>query len=71
MDVTVTFNRVSFENEDDITDFEGFDSKTDIAIVLTQYVDSIKDKLPEEVTVESVKGLINKKSLEFKQSLLT
>lgn len=70
MDVSILFNQPSLINEEDMEDFGGFDNKTDIAVVLHQYIDSIKDKIPEEVTIESVKDLINRKSVEFKQSSL-
>jgi DNA repair exonuclease SbcCD nuclease subunit len=45
IDIFVAFNRTEFNDETPI-DFEGFDSKTDIAQFLVQYVDGIKDKLP-------------------------
>lgn len=67
LEVIVAFERVDF-SEEVPTDFEGFDSKTDISVFLVQYIDSIKDKLPNEVSIENVKELINRKSLEFKQT---
>lgn len=68
LDVFIAFNRSNFTDDTPI-DFEGFDSKTDIAAFLTEYVDGIKDKIPSGVDVELIKSLISKKSLEYKQTI--
>lgn len=67
LEVFVSFNRADFTDDTPI-DFEGFDSKTDVASFLLQYIDNnVKEKLPPEITLDNIKELINRKSLEFKQ----
>lgn len=68
IDVTVAFNRINLETEED-TGFDGFDNKTDVAVFLVDYLDTIKEKIPSEISLESVKNLINQKNLEYKQNL--
>jgi DNA repair exonuclease SbcCD nuclease subunit len=67
MDIHVTFNRMEL-NEGDNVLFDGFDTKTDISVVLTQYIDSISEKIPSEISPDDIKSLINKKNLEYKQT---
>jgi DNA repair exonuclease SbcCD nuclease subunit len=66
IEIIVSFNRITLE-EEPVEEFGGFDPKTDITIVLNQYLDTIKEKLPTEVKLEDIKKLIEMKSSEYRQ----
>jgi len=66
LEISVTYNRVSFEEGEDGEDFAGFDSKSDIMEIITQYIDKVKHKLPDGIQPSDINNLISMKHLEFK-----
>jgi len=66
LELTVGYNRVDLKDELGEEEFSGFDAKTDINVIISSYVDKIKNKLPSEVESDDIKRLVSKKHQEFK-----
>jgi len=66
LDLTVSYNRVSFDSGDEGEEFEGFDAKTDIDMIISKYIDKVEDKLPDGIDPIDIKKLVSKKHQEFK-----
>ena len=66
LEISITYNRtfleeVNYEEED----FEGFDGAGDIKLIITDYIDQNKEKIPEGICPEELKTIINRKNKEF------
>jgi DNA repair exonuclease SbcCD nuclease subunit len=67
LEISISYNRVAFEDEvDGEEEFAGFDSKSDIIEIISQYIDKVQKKLPEGVKPSDIVELISKKHAEFK-----
>jgi DNA repair exonuclease SbcCD nuclease subunit len=66
LEISVSYNRVSFEEGVEGEDFAGFDSKSDIIEIISQYIDKVKHKLPEGIQPSDISELIMQKHMEFK-----
>jgi len=66
LELTVSYNRVSFDNGDEGEEFEGFDAKTDIHMIISKYIDKVQDKLPDDINPDDIKKLVARKHQEFK-----
>ena len=64
--LTVTYNRFTIDSDAEGEGFEGFDVKSDICDIISQYIDQVETKLPSNISSNEIKDLINKKHLEFK-----
>lgn len=64
--LSVSYNRFSIENGDEGVGFNGFDVKSDIVDIISEYIDKVENKLPTEIKPNDIKDLIHKKHLEFK-----
>jgi len=66
LEISVSYNGVNFESGDEGEDFEGFDAKSDMVQIITQYIEKLKTKLPEGVLYEDINELIKQKHIQFK-----
>jgi len=66
LELTVSYERVSFDDNDDGESFEGFDTKADIHTIITSYIEKVKDKLPDDINPDDIKMLVARKHQEFK-----
>jgi len=66
LEISVTYNRVSFEEEVEGEEFSGFDNKSEILDIIFEYVVKVEHKLPEGVSQKDINTLITKKHNEFK-----
>jgi len=66
LEISVSYNRVSFEEGIEGEEFAGFDSKSDIVEIITQYIDKVKHKLPSGIDPSDINELIMQKHMEFK-----
>jgi len=66
LELTVSYNRVSFDNGDDGEEFEGFDARSDIQDIIHKYIEKVEGKLPADINPADIKMLIAKKHQEFK-----
>jgi len=66
LELTVSYNRVSFDNGDEGEEFEGFDSRSDIQDIIHKYIEKVQDKLPDNINPDDIKLLVAKKHQEFK-----
>ena len=64
--LTVTYNRFTIDSDAEGEGFEGFDVKSDICDIISQYIDQVETKLPSDISSSDIKELIAKKHLEFK-----
>jgi len=68
LEISVSYNRVNFEDGDVGDEFAGFDNKSDIIDIISQYIDKVKDKLPRGVTSNEIIDLISRKHSAFKSA---
>jgi DNA repair exonuclease SbcCD nuclease subunit len=67
LEISISYNRVAFEEVDgEDVSFEGFDTKSDMIDIITEYINKIQDKLPEGVSQKDIVDLISAKHITFK-----
>lgn len=67
LEISFVYNRTFLEevaHEED-EDFEGFDGAGDIKLIITDYIDKNKEKIPEDICSDKLKEIINKKNKQF------
>ena len=68
LEISVSYNRINFEDGVDGEEFTGFDSKSDIMEIISQYIDKVKSKLPEGIKPSDITDLIATKHMAFKSA---
>jgi DNA repair exonuclease SbcCD nuclease subunit len=58
LEVHIEYLRSKFDEDENQEYFEGFDKSTNIASILHQYIDNIKEELPPEIDIGGLKKLI-------------
>jgi len=66
LELTVSYNRISFDSGDEGDEFEGFDAKSDIEAIISKYIDKVEEKLPNGIASNDIKMLVNKMHQDFK-----
>lgn len=66
LELTIGYNRVSFDNGVDGEEFEGFDAKADLQMIITKYIDKVQDNLPDSINPDDIKRLVSTKFNEYK-----
>ncbi len=69
-DILVEFNRPKYITNKEPSNFEGFDNKIDIVVFLQEYLEANKEKIPDGVSIDSIKQLINVKNQEYQQACI-
>jgi DNA repair exonuclease SbcCD nuclease subunit len=64
LNLSVKYNRMTFNDDD--SEFEGFDSNSDMIEVISSWVNNISDKLPDNVDPNEVISLIKEKQVRYK-----
>lgn len=65
LEISISYNRVNFE-EDNEEEFTGFDYKSDIVDIISQYIERVKNKLPDGIQPSDINELILQKHNQFK-----
>jgi hypothetical protein len=63
INLSVKYNRQSFNDD---SEFEGFDTNSDIIEVVSSWIDNISDKLPDDINPKEILGLIKDKHVRYK-----
>jgi len=70
LDMSVSFNKTKIELEEEDSDFNGFDGKTNIVNVINEYIDEIEDKIDSDnVSIEKIKSIINTKYVVYNNTM--